>query len=89
MNIEWTDYMQFRMKLRGYDLARLEYILTYSTERYFDTSTQRHVMIGRYHDDLVMIPFEYEEESIVPVTVHATTRQQINFRVRTGRFIYA
>ena len=88
MDVEWTEYMQFRARSRGYDLARIEHILTYSTERYFDTATQRHVIIGRYGDGLVMIPYEQDEDRVVPVTVHATTRQQVNFRVRTGRFIY-
>lgn len=88
MDVEWTEYMQFRARSRGYDLVRIEHILTYSTERYFDTATQRHVIIGRYRDELVMIPYEQDEDRVVPVTVHATTRQQVNFRVRTGRFIY-
>lgn len=89
MNIEWTDYMRFRIQTRGYDLAGLEHILVHSTERYFDTATQRYVIVGRFRESLVLIPFEYHEDRIVPITVHATTRQQVNFRVRTGRLIYA
>jgi hypothetical protein len=34
-----------------------------------------------------MIPYEIEEENIIPVTIHVTTRQQIKFRLKTGRFI--
>jgi len=33
-----------------------------------------------------MIPYEAEARTITPVTVHATTRQQINLRLKTGRF---
>jgi len=35
--IVWTDYMKYRANLRGFDLAKIEDILRYSTERYFDT----------------------------------------------------
>lgn len=46
------------------------------------------IVIGKHDDRLVMIPYETEGDKIVPITVHATTRQQINFRVKTGRFRY-
>jgi len=36
-----------------------------------------------------MIPYETDEDAITPITIHATTRQQINFRLRTGRFTHA
>ena len=35
---------------------------------------------------LVMIPYEAEAKTITPVTVHATTRQQIKLRLKMGRF---
>ena len=87
MKIEWTDYFRYRVRVRGFDLARIEHILTFSTERYFDTSTQRHIVIGRHYDDIVMIPYEPGDDALTPVTIHVTTRQQVNFRVRTGRLI--
>ena len=37
--IVWTDYMRYRAKLRGFDLEKLEQIVTHSTERYYDTET--------------------------------------------------
>lgn len=85
--IVWTDYMKYRAKLRRFDLARIEHIVRYSGERYLDTETGRHITVGRIDDLLVMIPCDSESGSITPVTVHATTRQQINFRLKTGRFI--
>lgn len=39
-------------------------------------------------DQLVLIPYELRENEIRPITIHATTRQQINFQLKTGRFIY-
>lgn len=88
MDVAWTEYLRHRARMRSFDLARIEHILTYSTERYFDTATQRHIVIGRHGDNLVMIPYEFVDGTVTPVTIHATTRQQVNFRVRTGRFIY-
>ena len=84
--IAWTDYMVYRAELRGFDLARIEHIVRYSAERYVDTLTGRLIAVGRIDDVLVMIPYETESETITPVTVHATTRQQINLRLKTGRF---
>ena len=81
----WTNYMQYRAKLRGFDLVQLELIMTRSTERYYDTETGRVIVVGRYENALVMIPCDASESGITPVTVHATTRQQINFRIKTGR----
>ena len=86
--IIWTDYMKYRAKLRGFKLSKIENILRHSAERYLDTATQRLIVVGKYDDILVIIPYENHGNEISPVTIHATTRQQINFRLKTGRFIY-
>ena len=85
--IIWTNYFKYRIKFRGFDLGNVEEILRYSPERYYDTATDRLVVIGKDADIMVMIPYETdEEETILPVTIHATSRQQINYRVKSGRF---
>jgi hypothetical protein len=84
--IVWTDYMKYRARLRGFDLAKIEHIVRYSSERYFDTATGRIVVVGRHDNTLVIIPYEADEGSIALITIHATTRQQIKFRLKTGRF---
>ena len=86
VEIVWTDYMQHRARLRGFDLAKIERIVRYSPERYLDTATGRTVAVGRHGDILVMVPYEAGEGTLIPITVHATTRQQISFRLKTGRF---
>ena len=83
----FTDYIKYRAALRGFNLDKIENILRYSQEKYFDVETQRKIVIGKHDDNLVMIPYEIEEENIIPVTIHVTTRQQIKFRLKTGRFI--
>jgi hypothetical protein len=84
-NIVWTEYLQYRAKLRGFDLTMLEYVVRHSGERYLDTETRLTVVVGRHGRELVMIPYEASGDTITPVTVHAITRQQIRFRLRAGR----
>lgn len=86
MRLEWTDYMKYKARLRGFDLAKIEEIVRHSAERYFDTETGRRVVIGRHNRILVMIPYEATQDLITPITIHTITRQQIRFRIRTGRY---
>jgi len=83
--IVWAAYMKYRLKLRGYELAIVEHILRYSSERYVDTATGRLVAIGRHEKLLVMILYERKGSTLTPVTIHATNRQQINSRLKSGR----
>lgn len=84
--IIWTDYVKYRAQLRGFDLAAVEQIVRYSGERYRDTATGRYVAVGRHDRHLAMVAYEREGDMLVPVTIHATSRQQINFRVKMERF---
>ena len=83
----WTEYLKHRARSRGFDLAIIEQILRFSPERYLDTVTRRMVAVGRHGQRLVIVPYDQEGDIITPVTIHATTRPQINLRLRTGRFI--
>ena len=78
--------MKYRSHLRGFEIEKIEEIVRYSSERYYDMVTNRFVVVGRHHEKLVVIPYEYQEDKVTPITIHVTTRQQINFRLRTGRF---
>ena len=82
----WTEYMKYRAELRGFELATIEQIVRFSGERYFDTATQHMVAVGRHGEQLAMIPYEQEGERLTPISIHSTTRQQINLRLQTGRF---
>jgi hypothetical protein len=82
----FTDYLKYRAELRGFDLNLIEKIIRYSPERYIDSESCCYVVIGDHSNKLVMIPYEETENSITPITIHATTRQQIKFRLTTGRF---
>ena len=86
--INWTDYVKYRAALRGFDLENLEVIIRHSTERYLDTETGRRVVVGRHNLRLVVIPYDVDGETITPVTVPTTSRQQIRFRLNTRRFIH-
>jgi hypothetical protein len=84
----WTDYMRYRAESRGFELPKIENIIRYSGERYSDTVTNRWVVVGWHDKNLVLIPYETKGNTIKPVTIHSTTRQQINFRLKSGRFRY-
>ena len=86
MTLIWTDYMRYRVRLRRFDLSQIESIMRFSDERYVDTATGRNVAVGLHGKQLVMIPYDREGDTVTPVTIHATSRQQINFRVQSGRF---
>lgn len=86
--IIWSDYIKYRADLRGFEISQIENIVRYSAERYFDTTTRRKIAVGKHDDRLVIISYEKRGNTIIPATIHATTRQQINFRLKTGRFVY-
>ena len=85
--IIWTSYLSYRATRRGFDLVLIKDILRFSSERYYDAETDREIVVGQHGEQLVLIPYEQSENTITPVTIHATTRQQIRFRLKTGRFI--
>jgi len=71
MNIHFTEYLQYRAKIRGFDLKQLEDILRYSPERYYDTETGRSIVVGKYQDKLILIPYEKNKSNITPILVKA------------------
>jgi hypothetical protein len=85
--IIWTSYLRYRSTQRGFDLDIIANILRFSSERYYDVETDRAIVIGKHREQLVLVPYEQNENAIIPITIHATTRQQIRFRLNTGRFI--
>lgn len=87
MRVAWTDYLKYKASLRGVDLSSIETIIRHTSERYYDMVTGRDIAVGFCDSKLVLIPYESDEEVITPVTIHVTTRQQINVRIKTGRFI--
>jgi hypothetical protein len=67
-------------------LTEITYRRSQSSERYFDTVTHRMVAVGRHASRLVMVPYEQEHDTVTPITIHATARQQIPVRLRIGKF---
>ena len=88
MKVFWTDYLKYKASLRRFDLFVIENIVRHSSERYSDVVTGRRIAVGRCDNKLVLIPCESEDDVITSVTIPVTTRQQINVRIKTGRFIY-
>jgi len=88
MDVAWTEYLKYRATLRGFELSEVEQIVKSSRERYVDAATKRRVVVGRCARTLVLIPYEISGDMVTPITIHATTRQQIEFRVKAGRFVH-
>ena len=88
MKVVWTDYLEYRASLRGFEPASMENIIIHSSERYYDVVTDRRIVVGRYDRKLILIPYEIQDDTITPVTMHVTTRQQINVRIKSGRYIH-
>lgn len=42
--------------------------------------------MGRHDNLLVMMPYGRESNLMRPITVHVTTRQQVKFRLKSGRY---
>lgn len=84
----FSDYLKYRAELRGFNLTQIEHILRYSQERYFDIETHRRIAVGEQGDKLIMIPYEESATELIPITIHATARQQIKFRLTIGRLTY-
>ena len=38
LTLIWSDYIKYRIDLRGFNLSKIEEILRFSDERYFDLS---------------------------------------------------
>jgi hypothetical protein len=86
--IVWSEYMNYRAELRGFELPKIENVIRFSPERYLDTVTNRRIVVGWHDKNLVLIPYDKKGNELIPVTIHSTTRQQVNFRLKTGRFKY-
>ena len=83
----WTAYLRHRARVRGFDLGVIEQIVRFSSARYFDTDTRRMVAIGRHGRWGVLVPYDQDAQTMTPVTMHATTRQQLTLRLRQGRLV--
>ena len=86
MQFVWTDYFKFKASSRGFDLSKIEDIVRYSVERFYDHLAGRRIAIGKHNRKLVMIAYELIYTSFIPITIHTITRQQIRYRIRTGRY---
>ena len=89
VQVRWMSYAAMRAERRGFPQAAVEQILLHTTERYTETATGRRVAIGHIARALVLVVYETEDpDTLVPVTMHTTTRRQIASRVQRGELSY-
>lgn len=87
MEIEWTGYFRNRCIQRHFSIKKAEDVIRYSNEKYVDVDSSRRIVVGAADNRLILIPYEEKDNIITPVTIHETDRKQINFRIKTGRFV--
>ena len=90
--IHYTDYFRYRMQFRRIPDGVPEQIFLHAIERYFDTETQRNIAVhqirlGRGRRAQIMLAYEEYDDYVEFVTIHKIKRREINFRIRTGRWI--
>lgn len=56
--------MKYRANLRRFSLERIEEILRYSSERYFDNGTHRMVVVGKHDSRIVIIPYDKDDDAM-------------------------
>jgi len=86
IRIVWTDYFLYRATERKLDLSQIEKILRYSSERYVDTDTGSRIAIGSVENHIILVAYDLIEDGYEVITSHATNRQQITFRLNSGRY---
>ncbi|MBE9471105.1 MAG: hypothetical protein IMY75_03215 [Chloroflexi bacterium] len=92
MRVEYSDYLKFRLTVRGIPGNMPERIYRESQERYYDKATGRHIAVlsVAYHRrrKRMMIAYDEFSDHVEIVTIHPIEKQQIQNRVLSGRWIY-
>lgn len=88
MKVNLTNkYFLYRLKVREYEIEKIESILKTSSEVYVDSDTGRNIKVGKHDTVLVIVAYDIEQDgSTTPVTVYQTSRKQINYYLKKGRF---
>ena len=61
ISINWTSHFKYKLELRVFDQLKVENILRYSDERYFDIVSQNNIVIGKHDRRLVLIPMNLKK----------------------------
>ncbi len=75
------------LKVREYNLEKVELVLRTSSEVYFDIHSGRDIKVGKHDNELIIVAYDLEADgSITPVTVYQTSRKQIKYYLKEERF---
>jgi hypothetical protein len=92
VRVEYSDYLRFRLRVRGIPDKMPERIYRESQERYYDNTTGRHIAVLSvvYHRRRKRMMIAYDEffDYVEIVTIHPIEKQQIQNRVFSGRWTY-
>lgn len=92
VEIKHSDHLRFKLRVRGIPEQVPERIYRESKQRFYNHHSLRHVAILEvyYHRRrvLMMIAFDQLPDSVEIVTIHPITKDQIQDRVRLGRWTH-
>lgn len=92
MEIRYSDHLRFKLRVREIPERIPEWIYRESRQRYYNHHSLRRiaVMEVRYFQrrTLMMIAYDHLPDHVEIVTIHPITQDQIQDRLRTGRWTY-
>lgn len=92
MEVKYSDHLRFRIRVRGIPEPMPEQIYRESKQHYYNHHTLRHIAIMEVHyrqrRTLMMIAYDQMPDHVEIITIHPITRDQIQERLRTGRWTH-
>lgn len=92
MEIRYSDHLRFKLRVRDIPGQVPERIYRESRQRYDNHHTLRHIAVMQVHyhrhRTLMMIAYDRRADHVEIVTIHPITKDQIQERLRTGRWTY-
>lgn len=87
-----TDHLKSRLKLRNISGSIVENIFKESQEFYWDNLRNHHVAVGQaqYKGKMrkMLVAYDKIGNTIEFITVHPITAEEIDQRVKSGRWMY-
>lgn len=92
MRITYSNHLRFKMQARAIPEQMPGQIYLESTQRYYNHHSLRRIAVMEVHyrqrRTLMMIAYDQTSDQAEIITIHPITRDQIQERLRAGRWTY-
>jgi hypothetical protein len=92
MRVTYSKHLRFKMQQRAIPDSPPERIYRESTQRFYNHHSLRQIavleVLYRQHRALMMIAYDQMPEEAEIITIHPITRDQIQDRLRNGRWTH-